>query len=315
MTLGPVRPMLATAAAKLPVGPQWTYEVKWDGYRTLAVKNGERVTLWSRNLKDASGQYPAVARVIAHLRAETALLDGEIVALDEEGRPSFQALHHQSAHTLVYYAFDLLHFNGRDLIETPLDQRRAALATVLEGTRVLNSDPLPGTPDQIAQAVRGLRLEGVVAKRRSSSYEPGRRSTAWIKVKFNRRQEFVIGGFKPNALNFESLVVGYYSGKKLLFAGRVRAGLTPHIRSEIFRRIAADQVSRCPFADLPSIKSGHWGEGVTPEDMTKLRWVKPKLVVEVSFVEWTRDGALRHSEFVAVRDDKHPAEVHRDSGA
>jgi bifunctional non-homologous end joining protein LigD len=304
--------MLATAAGDLPVGRDWTYEVKWDGYRTLAAKTGPRVTLWSRNLKDATAQYASVARSIARLPADTLLLDGEIVALDEDGRPSFQALHHQSAHTLVYYAFDALHCDGRDLMKAPLDQRRAVLAPLLKGTTVLNSDPLPGTAAQIEQAVRGLQLEGVVAKRRASLYEPGRRSASWIKVKFNRRQEFVIGGFKPGAVDLESLVVGYYEGKKLLFAGRVRAGLTPHSRAAIFRKIGADQVSRCPFADLPSTRSGHWGEGVTAEDMKKLRWVKPRVVVEVSFVEWTRDGALRHSEFVAVRDDKRATDVHRD---
>jgi bifunctional non-homologous end joining protein LigD len=312
--IGPVRPMLATSAERLPAGSEWTYEVKWDGYRTIALKNGERVRLWSRNLKDATAQYASVARTIARMQAESVLLDGEIVAVDDQGRPSFQALHHQSAHALVYYAFDVLHFNGRDLIKTPLKERRAVLTRVLQGTDVFNSEPLPGSAKQIEEAVRRLQLEGVVAKRDSSLYEPGRRSRSWVKVKFNRRQEFVIGGFKPNALNFESLVAGYYEGKKLRFAGRVRAGLTPHIRAEIYRRIAADQISRCPFADLPSRQSGHWGEGVTAEDMTKLRWVKPRVVVEVSFVEWTRDGALRHSEFVGIRDDKLPADVHREQG-
>ena len=312
MAVRPVKPMLASVAAKLPTGIDWTYEVKWDGYRTLALKNGDRVSLWSRNLKDATAQYGSVARTVSRLRPETILLDGEIVALDDQGRPSFQALHHQSAHTVVYYAFDALHVNGRDLLRTPLEQRRIALATALKGSDVLNSDPLPGTPDQIEAAVRGLQLEGVIAKRRQSLYEPGKRSPSWVKVKFNRRQEFVIGGFKPNALNFDSLVVGYFDGKKLLFAGRVRAGLTPHSRAEIFRRIAPEQIARCPFADLPSTKSGHWGEGVSAEDMTKLRWVKPKVVVEVSFVEWTRDGALRHSQFVAIRADKRPADVRRD---
>ena len=162
--------MLATAAARLPVGNEWTYEVKWDGYRTLALKNGERVTLWSRNLKDATAQYRSVARSIARLRSDSLLLDGEIVALDEQGRPSFQALHHQAAHTLVYYAFDALHVDGADLFKTSLDQRRVALATVLKDSEVLNSDPLPGTPDQIEAAVRGLQLEGLIAKRRQSLY-------------------------------------------------------------------------------------------------------------------------------------------------
>jgi bifunctional non-homologous end joining protein LigD len=307
--------MLATSADRMPVGADWTYEVKWDGYRTLAVKHGARVTLLSRNLKDVTTQYKSVARSVAQLTADSVLVDGEIVAVDAEGRPSFQALHHQAAHAIAYYAFDLLHHDGRDLLKTPLDERRVKLARLLEGGAVLNSDPLPGTAAQIEQAVRALRLEGVVAKKRHSLYEPGRRSGSWIKVKFNRRQEFVVGGFKPNENSLESLVVGYYAGGKLLFAGRVRAGITPRDRDVLFRRIAPDLTTRCPFVNLPSTNTGHWGEGVTAEDMTKLRWVKPKVVVEVSFVEWTRDNALRHSEFIAIRDDKNPADVTRDSDA
>jgi bifunctional non-homologous end joining protein LigD len=315
VNLREVRPMLATSAAKLPAGADWTYEVKWDGYRTMALKLGQRVTLLSRNLKDATAQYKSVARSVAQLPDEKVLIDGEIVALDDEGRPSFQALHHQSAHTLVYYAFDVLHHDGRDLLRVPLDERRIVLETVLKDSRIFSSDPLPGTPEQIEHAVRELQLEGVVAKRRRSVYEPGRRSSAWVKVKFNRRQEFVVGGFKPNPSNLESLVVGYYEDGKLLFAGRVRAGLTAHDRSEIFSRIAVHQIARCPFANLPSSGAGHWGEGVTADDMTKLRWVKPRVVVEVSFVEWTRDNALRHSEFVAIRGDKRAGDVTRDRGS
>lgn len=304
--------MLATSASTLPRGDEWTYEVKWDGYRTLAWKQGTRVKLLSRNLKDATAQYPSVARAVATVHADAALLDGEIVAVDENGRPSFQALHHQSAQAIVYYAFDLLHLNGRDLTRAPLDERRAALAPVLERTHVLRSDPLPGTAEQIEEAVRGLQLEGVVAKRRRSRYEPGRRSPSWVKVKFNRRQEFVVGGFKPNADSFESLLVGYYDGRNLLYASKVRAGLTPHARTDILRRITPDLAKTCPFANLPIDRSGHWGEGITAEDMASLRWVKPKLVVEVSFVEWTRDRLLRHAEFVGIRDDKRPREVRRD---
>jgi bifunctional non-homologous end joining protein LigD len=308
-----VRPMLATSASALPRGSEWTYEVKWDGYRALALKHAERVTLMSRNLKDLTAQYPSAVSSLRGIRASAALIDGEIVALDENGRPSFQSLHHQSAHTVVYYAFDLLHLDGADLFRSPLDERRAALADLLNGTRVLLSEPLPGTPAQIEQAVRGLGLEGVIAKRRASIYEPGKRSGAWIKVKFNQRQELVVGGFKPGGGDFESLLVGYYSGRRLYYAGKVRAGLTPHLRSEIFRRIAKDQRPRCPFVNLPSTGASHWGEGITADDMAKLRWVDPRLVVEVSFVEWTRDGNLRHAQFVAVRDDKPPREVTRDS--
>ena len=179
------------------------------------------------------------------------------------------------------------------------------LATVLKGARLLRSEPLPGTPEQIEKAVRALHLEGVVAKRRTSRYEPGKRSRSWVKVKFNRRQEFVIGGFKPNAGGFESLLVGYYEGRKLMFASKVRAGLTPHVRAELFPKLKALMQPRCPFANLPSSKTGHWGEGIPAEDMTVLRWVKPKIVAEVSFVEWTRDGLLRHPEFSKCETTSH----------
>jgi bifunctional non-homologous end joining protein LigD len=304
--------MLATSGPALPRGPEWTYEVKWDGYRTLARKDGGRVTLLSRNLKDATALYPSVARAVERLGARSALVDGELVAVDEQGRPSFQALHHQSARTIVYYAFDLLHVDGRDLLRQALEERRATLSDLLEGSALLRSEPLPGTPEEIEAALRAMRLEGAVAKRRASLYEPGRRSRSWIKVKFNRRQEFVVGGYKPNTGSFESLLVGYYDGRQLYFAGKVRAGLTPRLRSEILSRIVPEAVARCPFANLPLGRTGHWGEGISEADMSGLRWVRPRLVVEVSFVEWTRDGLLRHSEFVGIRDDKGARAVRRD---
>lgn len=314
MGLLPVEPMLATLAAHVPRGDDWTYEVKFDGYRTIAVKIGKRVTLYSRNLKDVTRMYPSIAAAVATVKHDV-MLDGEVIALDAEGRPSFQALHHQtSPAATVYYAFDLLHIGGNDLARTPLAQRREELERALEGSRVLRSEALPGTPERIEQAVRSLKMEGIVAKRRLSIYEPGKRSKSWIKVKFNQRQEFVIGGFKPSSSSVDSLVVGYYEGTRLHFAGRVRAGFTPHDRGEVFRLIEPLQVERCPFVDLPSARTGHWGEGVSAEDMVKLRWVKPRVVVEVSFVEWTRDGALRHSQFVALRTDKRARDVRRESG-
>lgn len=305
--------MMATSGAVLPAGPEWSYEVKWDGYRAQAVKNGPAVSLASRNLKDITRQFPAVVRVAGLVRAASAVLDGEIVALDADGRPSFQALHHADTEglSIVYYAFDLLHLNGRDLTAAPLDERRKALRQVVEGSGVLLSDPLPGTPEQIAAAVRGLGLEGVVAKRRRSIYAAGRRSDAWVKVRFAKHQEFVIGGFKPGGSNFDSLLVGYYEGRRLLCAGKVRAGFTPHLRKQVFERIERLQTTKCPFVNLPTERHGRWGEGVTAEDMKALRWVKPVQVAEVSFAEWTRDGSLRHAAFMALRDDKAARQVHR----
>jgi len=307
--------MMAVSAATLPVGAEWSYEVKWDGYRAQVVKDGAVVSLASRNLKNITRQYPAIAEAAAGVQAQTAVLDGEIVALDAKGRPSFQALHHATLDglSIVYYAFDLLHLNGRDLTRAPLDERRAGLREVVRDSGVLLSDPLPGTPDQIADAVRRLGLEGIVAKRRRSAYAAGRRSDAWVKVRFAKHQEFVIGGYKPNATNLDSLLVGYYEGTRLVCAGKVRSGFTPHLRAQVFEQIRGLQAARCPFANLPSGTHGHWGEGITLDEMQLLTWVKPQRVAEVSFAEWTRDGSLRHAAFVGMREDKRARDVRRET--
>ena len=314
MRLVAIPPMMAISAATLPAGPDWSYEVKWDGYRTQIVKNGPTVWLASRNLKDITRQFPGIAAAAARVRAADALIDGEVVALDADGRPSFQALHHAATEglALVFYAFDLLHRDGRNLTRLALDERRVALAETVDRSGLLLSEALPGTTSQIEAAVRGLHLEGVIAKRRRSPYEAGRRSDAWVKVKFARRQELVIGGFKPNGSTFDSIVVGYYDGGKLLSAGKVRAGFTPRLRTDLFERLKPLLAASCPFANLPSTGSGHWGEGITAEEMKALRWVKPRLVAEVSFTEWTRDGSLRHAAFVSLRDDKPARQVRRD---
>ena len=306
--------MMAVSAKTLPVGADWTYEVKWDGYRAQAIKDGSHVSLASRNLKNITRQYPAIAAAASKVDANAALLDGEIVVLDADGRPSFQALHHAdfSGLSVVFYAFDLLHLNGRDLTRLPLDDRRRALAGVVAGSDVLLSDPLPGTADEIARAVRALGLEGVVAKRRRSAYIAGRRSDSWVKVRFAQHQEFVVGGYKPSATNFDSLLVGYYDKTKLLAAGKVRSGFTPHLRAQVFEQLQGLETTRCPFANLPSTRSGHWGEGITADEMKALIWVKPKQVVEVSFAEWTRDGSLRHASFLGLREDKRARDVRRE---
>jgi bifunctional non-homologous end joining protein LigD len=305
--------MMAVSAAALPDGPGWSYEVKWDGYRAQAVKQGSVVSLASRNLKNITRQFPDVAHAAAGLRAQSLVIDGEIVALDREGHPSFQALHHAATEglSIVYYAFDLLHLNGRDFIREPLDARRAALREVVDGSDVLLSEPLPGSSAQIAEAVRSLGLEGVIAKRRESSYAPGRRSDSWVKVRFAQHQELVIGGYKPAGATFDSLIVGYHEGRRLMCAGKVRNGFTPRLRAEVFERLRRLRVSRCPFANLPSTRTGHWGEGITADEMSVLQWVRPTQVAEVSFAEWTRDGSLRHAAFMAMRDDKNARDVVR----
>jgi bifunctional non-homologous end joining protein LigD len=307
--------MLATSAPELPRGDAWTYEVKWDGYRAIAAKSAGGVQLISRNQKNLTNDYPTVARAIGALPVRQAILDGEIVALDAEGHPSFQALQHRrtSALTVVYYAFDLLELEGESLQRKPLDERRRRLKTVVRDSQILLSDVLPGSPQHIEREIRKLRLEGVVAKRRDSVYRPGERSDAWVKVKFSPRQDFVVGGYRPSAANFDSVLVGYFEKRKFYFAGKVRAGFTPHMRAELMRRIGDRQIARCPFVNLPnSTGKSHWGEGITAEDMKALRWVKPAVVVEIGFVEWTAEALLRHSTFVGIRDDKRASDVHRE---
>ena len=306
--------MMATLASALPVGPAWSYEVKWDGYRALLINDGTRARLISRNLKDLSKSYPHIVRAAATLSREPVMIDGEIVALDEQGRPAFQALQHASVKrsAVVFYAFDLLHLGSRDYRSRPLRERRQALGALRFTAPILHSQPLDGPPADIERIVRAAGLEGVVAKRLESIYESGRRSRAWVKVKFSRRDEFVIGGYKPAGATFDSVLVGVYDQRRLLYAGKVRAGFTPQTRADVFERIVARTVTRCPFANLPnSTGRSHWGEGVTAEEMTLVRWVKPAVVVEVAFTEWTAGGNLRHATFAGVRDDKPARDVRR----
>ena len=306
--------MMAVAAPHLPTGGDWTYEVKWDGYRALAIADGSRRRMLSRNLKDLTGDYPSLAPALARV-PDGAILDGEIVALNADGRPSFQALQHRATGALhvAYYVFDLLHLGSRDLAARPLEDRRRELARIELAPPFYLSEPLPGSVTEIEAAVRRLGLEGVVAKKRRSRYEAGKRSDSWVKVKFSARQEFVVGGYKPAGDLFDSLLVGYYDGRALKYAGKVRAGLTPYVRAAVFDRIAPFATPRCPFVNLPTGKTSHWGEGITAEDMKTLKWIRPRVVVEVAFTEWTRDASLRHASFVGVREDKDPRTVRRET--
>jgi bifunctional non-homologous end joining protein LigD len=209
-----VSPMAAALVDKLPDGNEWLYEAKFDGYRAIALKDGTNVKILSRRGNDLTRSYPAVQQAVAALPAKSAVLDGEIVAFDQDARPSFQQLQHRTSKgtAIRYFAFDLLHLNGVDLLGKPLQERRSLLESLVRRSGVEFSDELPGRPDQVVQAIAQVGLEGVIAKRRDSRYEPGKRTGAWQKLKVKNRQEFVIGGYKPENKNFQSLVAGYYEG-------------------------------------------------------------------------------------------------------
>ena len=231
--------------------------------------------------------------------------------------PSFQLLQNSLSQELpVYcYVFDLLNRNGELLVNLPLSRRRELLEDLLAAPNdPLRLSPLLQAPsDQILQAVRKLGLEGIVGKRTDSVYEPGERSGAWIKLRTNLEQEFVISGYISGALGFDALLVGVYEKKDLIFVAKVKDGFVPRIRDELFPALKALQTAQCPFKNLPEKRASRWGESLTAEKMDQCRWVKPKLVCQIAFVEWTDAGHLRHCTFVGIRDDKRPAQVVRET--
>jgi DNA ligase D-like protein (predicted ligase) len=280
------------------------------------MKRGREVTLFSRNQKVLNKRFPRVVEALASLAGDF-VLDGELVAIDPQGRPSFQLLQNNLSQALpvYFYAFDLLNRNGEVLVDLPIERRRELLGSVLAAPE----DPLRLSPQllapsgQVLEAVRKLGLEGVVGKRIDSIYEPDERSGAWIKHRTNRDQEFVIGGYIPGFHGFDALLVGVYENKRLVFVAKVKNGFVPRIRDEIFPVLQKLRVVHCPFKNLPEKTASRWGESLTAEKMDQCRWVTPKLVCQVAFLEWTDAGHLRHCTFVAMRDDKKPAEVVRET--
>lgn len=308
-----VEPMAAQAVQQLPAGPDWLYELKLDGYRALLLKDGDAIRILSRKNNDLTRSYPSILTAAAKLAVKRVALDGEIVAVDETGRPSFQALQHPKSHRgpIVYYAFDVVHLEGKNLSTMPLQDRRAKLPQILGQSGILLSQVLEGTAAKVIEVVRGMQLEGVIAKRRDSLYEPGERSGAWVKLKLDRQQELVIGGYRPNGRSLDALLAGYYEGKVLRFGSKVRAGFTPYSRSELVKALQLLKQERCPFLDLPTGRS-RWGGGVTADEMGEMTWVKPKLVVQIRFVEWTAEGRLRHAAYLGLRSDKNAKDVRRE---
>jgi ATP-dependent DNA ligase len=178
---------------------------------------------------------------------------------------------------------------------------------------LLLSEPLRGTAGQVTEAVRSLGLEGVIAKRWSSRYRAGVRNGAWVKLKLDKQQEFVVGGYRPGPNGVDALLVGVHEGKRLRFAGKVRAGFTPHLRRDVLASLKPLHTDRCPFVDLPDSRTSHWGGGVTAEQMNEMQWVIPRLVAQIRFVEWTGDGRLRHAAFLGLRSDKPSRQVVRET--
>ena len=306
--------MLLQKVETLPEGRHWQYELKLDGYRALAFKSGGVAQLRSRNDHDFSQRYAAVMKGLAGLPDDT-VVDGELVALDADGRPSFSALQNaDAAASLHYYVFDLLMIKGADVMKRPLAERRALLETkVLPrlAEPVRYAEPIDASLADLIHSVKEHGLEGVVAKRTDSRYEPGLRSGAWRKMRVNRGEEFVIGGYTVGVSPFDALIFGHYDDGRLLYVARTRSGFTPATRKALFRKLEPLQRVTCPFDNLPEQRAGRWGQGLTKAKMADCRWLEPVLVAQIEFVEWTPDRHLRHSRFVALREDKRAADVIR----
>lgn len=319
-----IPPMLATAVDDAFDAADWLFEVKWDGYRVEAVVRDGRARLWTRNHNDAAGYFPDLAGPAAWIAGHDAIVDGEVVALDQEGRPSFSLLQERtglrglgsgrgrasparsrterSAIPIAYCVFDLLYLDGRSLLEVPLEQRKATLE------RVLRPDPLVRYASHIVgdgraflEAAREQGLEGVVAKRRDGSYEPGHRSQTWLKVKLRLEQEVVVAGWlegQGSHRDLGSLVVALNEAGRLRHAGQVGSGLDAATRRRLLAELRTDERPNPALDPAPQLPQVHW--------------VEPRIVVRAEFAEWTAEGLLRQPSFAGVQLDRDPSEVVRE---
>ncbi len=317
-----IEPMKARLAEKPPADGDWSYELKFDGIRLIAVKTGKKVSLLSRNKNELAGRFPEIVEAIRNLPTRECVIDGEVVALDAEGRSSFQLLQARDMEgrksPVYFYAFDLLQLDGRSLIALPLKARKDVLEKLCAdaGDPIRYSAEIGEDARALLEEVKRRGLEGIVGKQRNSVYEPGRRSGAWIKLKCVNEQEFVIGGYTPpegSRKNFGAILVGYYKDNRLMFAGKVGTGFTANSLSMMHKKFRTEKRDDCPFEDLPSKQNGKWVQAITPSMMRKLHWVNPVFVCEIKFAEWTRDGKLRAPVFLGLRDDKKPNEVFREA--
>ena len=306
------QPQLATLVKAAPAGDEWLHEMKFDGYRMVCRIEAGRVNVQSRNLQDWTAKFSGVSAACAELPVRQALFDGEVVALASDGTSDFQTLQNflsaGQADKLIYYVFDLLYLDGYDLTGAALADRKQVLAQLVPGTDrgiIRLSEHFEGSgPEFFAQACR-LGLEGIISKRSDRPYERGR-GYDWLKTKCVKREEFVIGGYTEpagarNALG--ALLIGYYSkNKELVYAGRVGTGFTEKTLADLQKRMRPLEQSKSPFVNL----SGTTGQA------RGVHWLKPSLVGQVEFTEWTREGMLRHPSFQGLREDKPAHEVVRD---
>ena len=309
-----IQPMLATPAGERFFDPGWIYEPKLDGIRCLAFKRGEDVRLFTRNRNNLNDAHPEIAEALREQPAREFILDGEIVAWEGD-RTSFALLRSRSGDGGIsasrqkgirasYSVFDILHFEGYDLTSLPLLGRKELLEKYVVHSHVISGlSPVPEADEKYFRKICDRGWEGLIAKRADSLYVPGR-SSDWLKFKCVREQEFVIGGYTEpgrTRTGFGALLLGYYEGGRLRYAGKVGTGFSRRTLEHLYAKLKEIGRERSPFDDDADMKGVHW--------------VRPELVAQVGFAEWTPDGKLRHPRFLGLRTDKEPGEVIRESPA
>ncbi|HEV7603338.1 MAG TPA: DNA ligase D, partial [Candidatus Limnocylindrales bacterium] len=312
-----IEPMLATLASTPFSDPDWLYEIKWDGFRVQAVVDGGKVKTWTRGLKDAETYFPRLLAPASWIEAKQAIVDGEVVAIDDDGRPDFSLLQTKLGQAgvggLVYQVFDLLYLDGRLLLNVPLEDRKRLLRSVLrDHPRVRFAAHVEGEGVPFYEAAKAKGLEGIIAKLRRSQYEPGKRTSAWLKLKVRPEQELVVAGWTPgqgNARDLGALVAGYHEDGKLKFAGKVGAGFTAATRKELLGKLKALVVDQPPFDEPPPKDyKGRWGG-----DLNAVTWVRPELVMRAELGGWTRDGVVRQAAYKGLELGRDARTVRRET--
>lgn len=296
-------PQLATLVDQVPTGTNWLHEVKYDGYRTLIAVGGGKAKAFTRTGLDWSDRFAPIVEAAAATVLQPALIDGEVVALDARGRPSFQALQaslKEGTGTLAYFAFDLLSLDGEDLTDRSNLDRKAALAKLLEGVPapIHYSDHIVGHGEKLFDSLCQEGMEGIVSKRADAPYRVGQRTKTWLKIKCLHRQEFVIVGWMPSdkGRGFRSLLLGVHEGETLCYAGKVGTGFGIDLIDDLMRRMKPLARKTAPVAaPRAAVRGAHW--------------ITPKLVAEIAFTEVTDEGLLRHPSFIGLREDKPQEEV------
>lgn len=300
-----IRPMLATLIQKPFDNSNWLFEIKWDGYRAIAKINKGKVALRSRNNLSFNEKFPTVIEALRQIK-NSVILDGEIVALDKNGQSRFQLLQdyqNSGQGTIIYYVFDILYLDGFDLKNLPLIERKNILKNLLPQSSVIRySDHILSRGKEFFAIAKHNHLEGIMAKEINSEYEEHKRSKKWVKIKTYLRQEAVIGGFtKPRGSrkDFGALVLGVYKNNDLKYIGHTGSGFDTMKLDTIMNKLKPLITEKSPFKK-------------TPKTNTLVTWVKPKLICEVTFLEWTHDGNMRQPVFIGLRDDKKPKDVKKE---